>query len=55
MLSKMCLEGTARTCAGSRLLTYSQHLSFLLDACFPLSFKSEVARNVMRHVFLSKS
>ena len=55
MPSKMSLESTARACCGSCSLTYSQHLFCLLDACISPSLESEVARNVMRHIFLLKS
>ena len=55
MPSEMSLESTARACCGSCPLTCSQRLFCLLDACISPSLESEVARNVMRHIFLLKS
>ena len=46
MLSEMCLESTW-ACVGSWPLTYSQHLSLLLDACTSSSLEWEVAPNAM--------
>ena len=55
MLPEMCLKSTAGGYGGSWSLTYSQHLSFLLDPCLSTWFEAEVVHNVMRHISLLKS
>ena len=55
MLSELCWKSTARVCFGSWPLTYSELVFYLLCACLPTLFESEVAHNVMSHIFFLES